>query len=142
MAVSRIFWDTNLFIYLFEDHGKHSERTAILRQRMVERGDQLFTTVMTAGEVLVKPLHVGQHALAGQYQDAIQLSAVLLPFDLKAARLYAEIRAGQKISPPDAIQLACASIAGMDLFVTNDHRLQSLRIPNIHFITSVERAPI
>ena len=31
--MSRIFWDTNLFIYLFEDKGGQSERVAALANR-------------------------------------------------------------------------------------------------------------
>jgi hypothetical protein len=42
--VSRIFWDTNLFIYLIEDHGDLSERVALLRKRMMERNDDLYTS--------------------------------------------------------------------------------------------------
>ena len=54
--MSRIFWDTNLFIYLIEDHGELSERVAKLRKRMIERNDDLYTSTLTLGEILVKPL--------------------------------------------------------------------------------------
>ena len=47
--MSRIFWDTNLFIYLFEDAGERADRVAALRQRMLERGDQLFASTLTLG---------------------------------------------------------------------------------------------
>ncbi|SRR5579875_109797 len=42
----------------------------------------------------------------------------------------------------EAIQLACAAAAGMDLFITNDDRLSRKRVPEIKFITSLQRAPI
>lgn len=32
--MSRIFWDTNLFIYLFEDYKNLSKRTIAIRRRM------------------------------------------------------------------------------------------------------------
>ncbi len=35
--MSRIFWDTNLFIYLFEDYGPLSKATAELRKKMLMR---------------------------------------------------------------------------------------------------------
>ena len=44
--MSRIFWDTNVFIYLFEDYGSLSGRARELRQAMLERGDQLVTSTL------------------------------------------------------------------------------------------------
>jgi hypothetical protein len=44
MGVSRIFWDTNLFIYLIEDFRDLSERIINSRNRMVERGDELYAS--------------------------------------------------------------------------------------------------
>ncbi|MGC1500193.1 MAG: hypothetical protein WA800_09355, partial [Terriglobales bacterium] len=66
--MSRIFWDTNLFIYLLEDnrHNNLSKRTIALRRRMIERADQLFTSTMTVGEVLVRPIRLGD-AATGRY---------------------------------------------------------------------------
>jgi predicted nucleic acid-binding protein len=61
--MSRIFWDTNLFIYLFEDYGPLSKATAELRKKMLMRGDQLLTSTLTLGEVLVKPLENGDSVL-------------------------------------------------------------------------------
>ena len=43
MGVSRIFWDTNLFIYLIEDFRDLSGGVAALRKRILERGDELYT---------------------------------------------------------------------------------------------------
>jgi hypothetical protein len=80
VAVSRVFWDTNLFIYLFEDAGTLSGRVAGVRQRMLERGDELMTSTLTLGEVRV------------------------------------------------------------DLFLTNDERLSTKRVPGIQFIQPVTRA--
>ena len=57
--MSRIFWDTNLFIYLFEGRSPFRERVGALRRAMLERGDQLATSTLTLGEVLVKPLELG-----------------------------------------------------------------------------------
>jgi len=53
--MSRIFWDTNLFIYLLEDYGALSKRVAEVRKRMTARRDQLYTSTLSLGEILVKP---------------------------------------------------------------------------------------
>ena len=140
MDVSRIFWDTNLFIYLFEDYGALSERVADVRQRMLDRGDELLTSTLTLGEVLVKPSETGNARLKSAYEEAITKAAMLLPFSREAARLYGEIRRDRSIRPPDAIQLACAAHARVDLFLTNDDRLAAKAIVGIHFIQSLDRA--
>jgi len=138
--VSRIFWDTNLFIYLIEDQGALSERVAALRKRMIERNDDLYTSALTLGEVLVKPVEVGDAVLGHRYEVALRHGAAIIPFDVEAARLYAGIRKDRTIRPPDAIQLACAAQASVDLFITNDERLSAKSIPRIQFISSLQRA--
>jgi predicted nucleic acid-binding protein len=140
--MSRIFWDTNLFIYLFEGYGELSERTKSLRERMVQRGDQLLTSTLTLGELLVKPMEKRAIGLCQRYEQALSATAILLPFDTKAALQYARLRCDRSIRPADAIQLACASVAQVDLFITNDERLQTKHIDGIQFVVSIEGAPI
>ena len=138
--MSRIFWDTNLFIYLIEGFGALSERVITLRKRMIERGDELCTSTLTLGEILIKPLEAGDEILARRYESALLQGAVIVPFDVEPARLYANIRKDRTIRPPDAIQLACASHARVDLFITNDERLSIKSIPGIQFVSSLGRA--
>jgi uncharacterized protein len=140
--MSRIFWDTNLFIYLLEGHHQFSASTKQLRKRMLERGDQLLTSTLTLGEVLVKPLERGNPALGRAYENAIAQSAGLLPFDVQAARNYAVLRQDRSLRAADAIQLACAASANTDLFITNDHRLQGKQVAGIQFIVPLDRVPI
>jgi predicted nucleic acid-binding protein len=140
MGVSRIFWDTNLFIYLIEEFGDLSERVISLRKRMVERRDELYTSALTLGEILIKPLEAGDEVLARRYEAALLQGAVVIPFDVEPAQLYATIRKDRTIRPPDAIQLACAAHARVDLFITNDERLSMKSIPRIQFVSSLQRA--
>jgi predicted nucleic acid-binding protein len=140
MGVSRIFWDTNLFIYLIEDFRDLSERVTVLRRRMLERGDELYTSALTLGEILIKPMEAGNESLARRYESVLLQGAVIIPFDVEPARLYASIRRDRTIRPPDAIQLACAAHARVDLFITNDERLSTKSIPRIHFVSSLQRA--
>ena len=138
--MSRIFWDTNLFIYLIEEFGALSERVITLRKRMIERGDELYTSTLTLGEILIKPLEAGDEILARRYESALLQGAVIVPFDVEPARLYANIRKDRSIHPPDAIQLACASHARVDLFITNNERLSIKSIPGIQLVSSLGRA--
>lgn len=140
--MSRIFWDTNLFIYLFEGYEPFSGRVAQIRKRMRERGDELYTSTLTLGETLVKPLEKGDAVLRRAYEDVLLSQASVVAFDLETAVIYAGIRKDRSIKPPDAIQLACAAKARVDLFLTNDSSLAEKSVPGISFICSLERAPI
>jgi predicted nucleic acid-binding protein len=53
--MSRIFFDTNIFIYMFEGLEPAKSQMVQIRRRMLERGDRIVTSTMTLGEVLVKP---------------------------------------------------------------------------------------
>ena len=139
--MSRIFFDTNLFIYLLEDFGKLSQKTNDVFERIVERRDELVTSTLSVGEVLVKPLAEGDMDWADRYEKLLDTPGVLVvPFDRPAARIFAQIRQDRTLRPPDAIQLACAAQARCDLFITNDDRLSRRVIPGLQFITSLERA--
>jgi len=141
--LARVFWDTNLFIYLFEDHPTLAERVERVRLQMLERGDQLFTSTLTVGEILVQPVRAGRPDLQDSYRRLFQPPAVItVPFDVPAAMQYARIRKDSTIKPPDAIQLACAAIAKADLFITNDERLSRKLVAGIQFIVSLDKAPL
>jgi predicted nucleic acid-binding protein len=140
--MSRIFWDTNLFIYLWEDYGQLSETVAELRGKMLRRGDQLLTSTLTLAEILVKPTDAGNAVLCRKYEEAISSVALVIPLDVEVARLYAAIRHDRLLKAPDLIQLASAASAATDLFVTNDSRLQGRHVPGIQFIVPLDRVPI
>ena len=140
--MARIFWDTNLFIYLFEHNPQWSTRVIQFRQRMVARGDQLLTSYLTIAEALTKPKETGDSILEASYLDFFIHGPIeLIPFELEAAKRYAEIRRRDRIRPADAIQLACAAAAGTDLFVTNDYRLSGLVISGVTFVTGIGKIP-
>jgi predicted nucleic acid-binding protein len=75
-----------------------------------------------------------------RFFDGVALTVI--PFDLAAAECYAAIRVDRTIARPDAIQLACAAAADVDLFITNDERLAGKTVRGIKFVTSLGRAPL
>lgn len=140
--MARIFWDTNLFIYLFEKNAEWSPRVIELRRRMQQRRDELLTSCLTVGEVLTKPKELGNAMLEKAYLNFFSGGAIkLVTFDLAAAQRYGEIRSRERVRPADAVQLACAAASGTDLFVTNDDRLSRLVVPGVTFITGIDRIP-
>jgi predicted nucleic acid-binding protein len=140
--VSKIFFDTNVFIYLFEDYEPFSSIVDAVWRRMIQRGDKLVTSAMTLGELLVKPSKLGQASLVEQYDRAIRSRAQVINFDPQVAWRYASLRATHKIRNPDAIQLACAAHFGVDIFITNDKQLHKLDVPGIGFIAPLEKVPL
>ncbi len=137
--MSRIYWDSMLFIYWLEDHPQHAARMNRIHERMEARGDKLCTSVFTVGEVLTGIYKRGAMEIASQVWEAFRSPQIeLISFTPEAADSYARIRASHRVSPADAIHLASAATAGVDLFLTNDGRLQSLAIPGIHFIAGMD----
>jgi uncharacterized protein len=137
--VSRIYWDTMLFVYLIEDHVVFGPKVRHIYERMQERGDILSTSTLTYGEALTGPLKGGDSKLTDQMRQLFHADEIeLLPFLSSTAELYASIRAKGTASAPDAIHLATAAENHTDLFLTNDKRLHRLTIPGIHFIVGLD----
>ena len=137
--VSRIYWDTMLFIYWLEDHPQFAKRVGTIRTRMEERQDQLITGAFTFGEVLAGIYRKGSADLARE--SRLLLEAVVsevIPFNLETADHYARIRGILGLPPADAIHLASAAQAGADLFLTNDKKLLGKFVPGIQFIAALD----
>ncbi|MGA3134574.1 MAG: PIN domain-containing protein [Terracidiphilus sp.] len=139
---NRIFFDTNIFIYMFEGIEPNRSRMLEIRRRMLERGDRIVTSAMTLGEILVKPTKLGQASLIEQYDRAIRSTADVISFDAQVAWRFATLRATHNLRCADAIQLACAAHFGVDLFITSDQQLHKLDIPGIGFIAPLEKVPL
>jgi predicted nucleic acid-binding protein len=137
--MSRVYWDTMLFVYWMEGHPAYARRIEEIRKSMDRRQDSLCTSVFALGELLVKPYKLKKTDWVGAIHDYLQSSEVeVLPFDVETAEIFARIRADYNVSPADAIHLASAAQVRADLFLTNDRRLSRLSIPGIHFIAGLD----
>jgi uncharacterized protein len=137
--VSRVYWDTMLFIYWLEDHPEYARKVDAIHSRMEERRDQLITGAFTFGEVLAGAYRKGAPQLADESRRLLRsVVAEVVPFTLETADRYARIRGTPGITPADAIHLASAAQAGTDLFLTNDKRLLGKIVPGIQFIASLD----
>lgn len=140
--MSRVFWDSNLFIYLIEDTGERGKKTRALAERIYKRGDELFASTLCLGEVLVIPYRRGDLKAAAEYEGLFARLVQLIPFDVETARSFAKVRRDQTIRAPDAILLACAARVGIDYFFTNDENLTKKYVPGIGVITTLDASPI
>jgi predicted nucleic acid-binding protein len=139
--VSRIYWDSMLFIYWLEDNPQFAERIGAIRARMQERGDELITSAFTFGEILAGAYRQGARQLADRIGGLLESAvAEVIPFTGETADHYADIRGRLGIAPADAIHLACAAQANADLFLTNDKQLTGKFVPGIQFIVGIDTA--
>lgn len=136
--MTRIFWDTMLFIYLLEDHPFYGQQVAAIAQKMQARGDELCTSALAVAEVLAGVERTGDAALKERCLAFFQMPGlVVLPFDLRAVVAFASLRAHHRIAAPDAMHLACAATYGVDLFLTQDKRLAGKHVPGVRFIADL-----
>jgi predicted nucleic acid-binding protein len=133
--MSRIYWDTMLFVYLLEDNQAYSTRVRGLLARAHRRRDSLFTSYLTLGEIMAGMEKSASPKAARSVRDALaEMGFSFLPFDGNAVSPFSKLRARENVKAPDAIHLACAASAGIDLFLTGDKQLMRLDVPGIQFI--------
>lgn len=135
--VRRIFWDTMLYAYWLEDNPDFGARVHEIHQRMEAQKDVLCSSAYVLGEVLVGPLKKGQISAADEIERYFREELTMLPFPAEAARRFAALRSREGIKSVDALHLATAAAAGVDLFLTNDARLKALHVPGIKFIATL-----
>ena len=124
-----------LFAYWLEGNPGYAPRVQQIFEKMEERCDVLCTSAFTLGEILVAPLGQGATEIGQHIRDFFRSPNLeLLPFTSETAERYAQIRADHRVSPADAIHLATAAHARVDLFLTNDRTLAGGVITGIHFI--------
>jgi len=137
--MSGVYWDTMLFVYWLEDHPAYGQRMSQILARMQARGDSLCTSVFTLGEMLVGAYRKRQEDAADRIRILFRSPAIsVLPFTAVTADHYGRIRAQLRVSPADAIHLACAAEADTDLFLTNDTYLVGKIVPGIKFIAGLQ----
>ena len=137
--MNRVYWDSMLFIYLLEANPVFGKRVQRMHEAMMRRGDNLCTSIFTVGEVLTGPRKRKDVAgISGLKMFFGSKEVEVLPFTIEAADRYSTIRAETRVSQADGIHLATAAVAGVDLFVTNDDKLQMLTIPGIRFFANLD----
>ncbi|HTX75126.1 MAG TPA: PIN domain-containing protein [Terracidiphilus sp.] len=137
--MSLVYWDSMLFVYLLERNPRFLPIIETIHNEMTHRGDTLCTSIFTVGELLVVPRRFGSQSGADRVLNFFAGGTIrMLSFDLETANQFALVRAWTGASPPDAIHLASAAQAQVGLFLTNDRKLQTLKIPGIAQIAGLD----
>lgn len=133
--MSRIFWDTMMFIYLMDNHPTYSTRVQQLLDRSYRRGDSLCTSYLALGEIVAGAEKSPNRGKAAAIRSTVEeMGFSFLIFGDRAVVPFSSLRAKEKVKVADAIHLACAASAGIDLFLTGDKNLIRLDVPGIQFI--------
>ena len=138
--MSRIYWDTMLFIYWLEENPKFGKRVDAIWSRMQQRNDQLITGALALGELLAGAYKRGaDHKRIDDVRIAFESTvSEIIPFSAETANLFGKIKGTLGIPSADAVHLACAASANTDLFLTNDLTLVGKYVPGIQFIAALE----
>ena len=122
---SPVFFDTSLFIYLFEDHLRYAPYLENLFDRVTKGNILAMTSVISLSEVLTKPFEVKNVILIKKYREIFlhlpHLS--LIHIDDEIAVEAARIRGEYGFHLTDCLQLAAARERGAKSFFTNDKQL-------------------
>lgn len=134
----RICWDTMLFIYLLEGDNAHAKRVREILAESYERDDYLCCSYLALGEVMAGARVFGDMEKSTALQAKIaEIGFHFLPFDQGAVLPFSRLRAQEKLRAADAIHLACAASAGVDLFLSGDKQLTNRHVPGVKFIADI-----
>lgn len=133
--MSRIFFDSMMFVYLLEDNPRFAADVKQTLQRCYEREDTLLTSCLAVGEVMAGGSGVRNVADIARTTIS-EMGFSLVPFDESCMAVFAKLRSDMRLKAPDSIHLACAAAAKTDMFLTNDTQLlqRRLHVPGIQFI--------
>jgi|SRR3989344_2895228 len=125
----KIYLDTNLFIYFFEDNPAYSSKVEKLLTDSLEADQQIIASPLLVTELLAGPIKDRVSHLITIYSDLPQIIASLkfVSFDVEVAKIAAGLRAKYRLPTPDCIHLATAIHAKCVSYYTNDKNLQVVK---------------
>jgi predicted nucleic acid-binding protein len=124
----RVYFDTNIFIYVLEGFPKAAQQLQEVRTALLTGACEVFTSELTLCELLVPHFRSNNLERVRQYRGFLEKSgAVTLIATSRLTYLRASDYRGQfGLKTPDAIHAASATEAECEIFVTND---ANLRLP-------------
>lgn len=121
-----VYLDTNIVIYLVEQHSAWADKVALRLKSARTDGDRLAVSDLTRMECQVGPLAADDQALLHDYARFFASSEVqIVSITPSVWDRAAVIRARHKLKPLDSIHLAAAIESGCRTFLTNDMGLKA-----------------
>lgn len=125
-AGTRVYFDTNIFIYYVEKTPEFFEQACTLIDQVVASGAELVASALTHAECLYQPCRDNDRKLARIY-DRLFASGDIDVTPVDGALLQAAARHGGALGLKllDAMHYLAALNAGCRFFVTSDARFRS-----------------
>ncbi|MBX9679314.1 MAG: PIN domain-containing protein [Gemmataceae bacterium] len=120
---SLIALDTMVWIYAFESHPRYAPVVRIVFDEMLAPGrNRIGSSILTLGEVLVRPLALGRVDIAIEYRRAIQSGSGLEVWEIHRAIVEkaAQLRADHRLRMVDSLHVSSAMVHRANCFLTND----------------------
>ena len=124
----RVYFDTNIFIYILDHHPELGELCLSMVQSAVDKELDGFSGDLVLAELLVKPLKDNNARAVKAVKDLFtEMTRIeLLPHTKFAFEAAAHLRASYKIKFPDALHIATAIENRVEIFLTNDRDIPSM----------------
>ena len=121
--------DTNLLIYLFEDHPEFGAAAEFLFDQIAGGAFRGLVTPITLAQLVVKPLQNQRTDIADAYRSALQhmIGVELIAIDPETGVLAGALRAQYGLPLPDMMQAAAALRYADPVLVTQDARLRQIQ---------------
>jgi len=128
----RIGLDTPIFIYHLEGTTHLAGLAGVALDELAGGAFSGVTSVLTLMEIAVKPLQLRRPDIAEEYEVLLANypNLVIAALDRPTARRAADLRAGYRLRPADALQVAACLEQGATAFLSNDRDLR--RITDLH----------
>lgn len=124
-----VLLDTMLFIYLFEGDEKYAD---VVEKIIALANEKVFSAIISpisAAEILVKPVRLGEVAIADKYRNVLCNIPNIknVPLNFEIAFLAGSLRGKYELPLPDMFQAATAIYhSKLPAIITNDKALKKL----------------
>ena len=117
-----VYADTSILIYTVETHAAYWPLLRPLWESPKSGGIAVVSSELSVMEALVGPLRAGDAILMKAYDQLFRSPDIrLLPISMSVLREASRLRAAiPSLHAPDALHAATASLAGCQVFLTND----------------------
>ena len=134
--VDRVYIDTSIYIYLFENNPRFAAVSEQIFLDLVQQQTTIIASTLLITELLVAPIKEKQLELARiyKYLDDHIPGLEFIPLTREISILSAELRAKYNLKTPDAIHLATALATNIQLFITADKKIKNIKEINIKHI--------
>jgi predicted nucleic acid-binding protein len=122
-AGDRLLLDTTVLAAFFDASDATHPVARHIFDQLVETGrNPAVVSMITVMEILIRPLRAsppGHHTVLAFLRNHLHLECV--PVDVQVAQEAAQLRAANRLAPPDALIVGTGIAAQVAVLVTNDH---------------------